>query len=219
MSDVHEREILTPKERQERQRQEMIDTILDVAQALMREDGVGALNLQTLAKRVGMRAPSLYNYFPNKMAIYEAVFARGMRRFREGLAAILDEHGASPAGQAATISYYMEFALEQPELFQLLFERPIPGFVPSDEGLTEGRRLLEISDAAVQQQADAGGIAADIQPEHARDLLIAMMHGLTALHLANEPERPVGEGRFGSLIPLAVRALTLVYQHGLGEDD
>jgi hypothetical protein len=30
------------------------------------------------------------------------------------------------------------------------------------------------------------------------------MHGLTALHMANEPELPVGSGRFGSLIPAAL---------------
>jgi hypothetical protein len=31
-----------------------------------------------------------------------------------------------------------------------------------------------------------------------------MMHGLTALRMANEPELPVGSGRFGSLIPAAL---------------
>lgn len=36
------------------------------------------------------------------------------------------------------------------------------------------------------------------------DLVIAMMHGLTALHLANQPGLPVGEGRFGGLIAAAV---------------
>jgi hypothetical protein len=31
-----------------------------------------------------------------------------------------------------------------------------------------------------------------------------MMHGLAAMHLANEPHLPMGEGRFGSLIPAAI---------------
>jgi hypothetical protein len=31
------------------------------------------------------------------------------------------------------------------------------------------------------------------------------MHGLTAQHLANEPHLPVGKGRYGSLIPAAVK--------------
>jgi hypothetical protein len=38
----------------------------------------------------------------------------------------------------------------------------------------------------------------------ARDLLIAMIHGLTAHHMANEPELPIGSGRVGSQIPAAV---------------
>ena len=38
----------------------------------------------------------------------------------------------------------------------------------------------------------------------ARDLLIGMIHGLTAQHMANEPDLPIGSGRFGSQIPAAV---------------
>ncbi len=33
------------------------------------------------------------------------------------------------------------------------------------------------------------------------------MHGITAQHMANEPELPVGEGRFGSLLPAALDLL------------
>lgn len=39
------------------------------------------------------------------------------------------------------------------------------------------------------------------------DLIIAIMHGITAQHIANEPDLPVGEGRFGSLIPAVVSVL------------
>ena len=41
-------------------------------------------------------------------------------------------------------------------------------------------------------------------------LLIAVSHGLTAMHLANEPHLPVGQGRFGSLIPAAISMLEQV---------
>jgi hypothetical protein len=37
--------------------------------------------------------------------------------------------------------------------------------------------------------------------------MIAIMHGITALHLANEPHLPVGQGRFGSLIPVVMSVL------------
>jgi AcrR family transcriptional regulator len=218
LSTIDETDILTPKARKERNRQEMIDTILAVAQKIMREEGVGALNLQVLARRVGMRAPSLYNYFPNKMAIYEALFERGMRRYREELAQNLADHDVAREGQTVAIQHYMNFALENPELFQLLFERPIPGFVPSEAGLEEGRRLIELGHQATERLRAGDQIHASIATERARDLFVALTHGLTAQHLANEPHLPVGEGRFGSLIPLAVRALELLYRHGLDDD-
>jgi hypothetical protein len=46
----------------------------------------------------------------------------------------------------------------------------------------------------------AGGLTA----QQVTDLAIAMFYGLTAQHLANEPHLPVGQGRFGALIPAAV---------------
>lgn len=210
------RRVLSPEERRERNRQEMIDGILAVARDIMREEGVAALNLQEVARRVGMSAPSLYNYFPSKMAIYEAVFERGMRLYRERSEQILAEYGPSVEGRREAMRHFMQFALEYPELFHLLFERPVPGFEPSEAGMGEAHALLAFADRVTEMQREAGEIDESVAPEQARDLFAAVMHGLTALHLANEPHLPVGEGRFGSLIPLAARAIDLVYKEGMG---
>jgi hypothetical protein len=98
----------------------------------------------------------------------------------------------------------MTFAQDSPELYQLIFERPVPGFVPSEESMNESRQLLGRADQIVEQGLEQGSLAPGLSPVQARDLFIAMMHGLTALHMANEPELPVGSGRFGSLIPAAM---------------
>ena len=50
---------------------------------------------------------------------------------------------------------------------------------------------------------EQGNLVLGIPVAQARDLFIAMMHGLTALHMANEPDVPIGQGRYGSLIPAA----------------
>jgi hypothetical protein len=50
----------------------------------------------------------------------------------------------------------------------------------------------------------AGEVVLDMPVAQARDLLIGMIHGLTAHHMANEPELSIGSGRFGSLIPAAI---------------
>jgi AcrR family transcriptional regulator len=204
--------ILSPQERRQRNREEMIAAILDAARAVMREDGVAALNLQEVARRVGMRAPSLYTYFPSKIAIYEALFVLGMRMFRQRVEQIIRMHGPTWDGIEAALINSMAFAQDYPELYQLVFQRPVPGFVPSAEGIAEANKLVEISYAATASLMDSGLIAPGLSAEQAGDLIIAIMNGLTALHLANEPHLPLGEGRFGSLIPAAVDLLRAAWK-------
>lgn len=206
--------VLTPKERRQRNHQEMIDFILDAACDVMREQGVAALNLQEVARRVGMRAPSLYNYFPSKLALYEALFAMGMKMYRTRLETTLSEYGASWEGVQHMIEGYLSFALENPELYQLVFERPVPGFVPSSEGLEESAKLLDSGRRAVSEAISNGTFQSPLSVENTLNLVIAITHGITAQHLANEPDLPVGAGRFGSLIPVIMELLRSAWGQG-----
>jgi AcrR family transcriptional regulator len=201
------KQVTTPTERRQRNYDEMTALILQAARDVMREKGVADLNLQEVARRVGMRAPSLYNYFPNRAAIYEALFAMGMRMYRERLERHTAEDGATWQGLQRTMEDYLSFATEQPELYQLLFERPVPGFVPSAEGLAEAAKLVEVGQRLSAQAIASGAIPSPHSPEVTANLLIALMHGFTAQHLANEPHLPPGSGRFGSLIPVVIDLL------------
>jgi hypothetical protein len=51
------------------------------------------------------------------------------------------------------------------------------------------------------------GLETDLSSQQLVDTVSAIMHGLTAQHLANEPDLPIGQGRFGSLIPVVVSIL------------
>ncbi len=73
----------TGLDRRSRRRQQTIDEILDASVALMETEGVAALSLSAVARQVGMQPPSLYQYFPSKMAIYDALFQRGAEQVRD----------------------------------------------------------------------------------------------------------------------------------------
>lgn len=194
-------------DRRRRQRQAVIDEILDAARAQMRADGAAALNLNEVARQVGMRAPSLYEYFPGgKHAIYDALFALGFERFGAKVRALA---GIEDAWEflRRSIENYLEFALESPELFQICFERPVPGFVPSEASLAISFGLLAESRATSERVMARLGDLDGLTAARAQDLIIAIMHGIAALHLANEPELPAGEGRFGGLVPAVVALL------------
>lgn len=202
----------SPAERRQRNREEMRAAILEAAGDVMREQGVAALSLREVARRVRMQAPSLYAYFPSKSALYDALFVQAVRRH----AAYQDagDFGSDNFWDYLTASFesYMRFAQENPELYQLAFERPVPGFVPSAESLAEAFRAPAAFAQVLAGAVEHGQLVLDVPAVDARDLLIGMIHGLTAQHMANEPELPVGSGRFGSQIPAAVALFRMKWE-------
>jgi AcrR family transcriptional regulator len=161
-------------ERFEATRQE----ILDVAWDVVRAEGLAALSMREVGQRIGMRAQSLYVYFPSKHAIYDAMFAAANRELIERRRAVGNE--ADPERRVRLVArQFTDFATEDPVRYQLLYQRPIPGFEPSEESYALAR---EAFGTAVQALADLGVTdPADV------DLYSAMVAGLVAQQNSNEP--------------------------------
>jgi AcrR family transcriptional regulator len=194
--------------RVKRNRNAATASILEAARAIMREEGVAALSMHELARRVEMRAPSLYNYFSSKMEIYDALFRLGITLWKETLAKVEAESNSIEVEIRNVITSYMTYALENPDLYQLCFERPVPGFVPSQESLDLSFGVLNAARQRLRQFKQE--LNTELTVNQIVDLVIAISHGLTAMHLANEPHLPVGKGRFGSLIPAAMNMLDAI---------
>ena len=107
---------------------------------------------------------------------------------------------------------YMRFAQENPDLYQLMFQRPVPAFIPSEESMSVSLARLDEVRIQFSTMFTSGELTTSLPFEEARDLFIAMQHGLTELHLANDPEMTVGNGRFGKLIPQAVQMILDAWQ-------
>lgn len=63
------------------------DRILDVAEALFAARGLAGTAVRDIAREAGLTAPSLYNHFDGKQALYNAVLSRGV----EPLVAIISK--------------------------------------------------------------------------------------------------------------------------------
>jgi AcrR family transcriptional regulator len=175
--------------------------IVAAAWELAGREGLAALSLRELAARVGMRAPSLYTYFPSKNDLYDAMYAQGMRQFAEVMS-------GSPPGRNAQETLrnrartFVGAAVRDPLRYELLFERPVPAFVPSAESLAIGLASL----AATRNVAGAAGLPG----QQAFDLLMATMRGLVGMQIANEP----GGDRWVGLVDEAVDILVAHYAEG-----
>jgi AcrR family transcriptional regulator len=194
-----------PSPRVQRNREAAIQSILDAARAIMREEGVAALSMQELARRLEMRAPSLYNYFSGKTEIYDTLFRLGFTMYDVHIKELMKASTGLRDELRINIEGYMSFALENPDLYQLCFERPVPGFVPSKESLELSFGILDQSYLRAKQYKKE--LDTKLTGQQIVDTVIAISHGLTAMHLANDPQLPLGQGRFGSLIPVVLSIL------------
>jgi AcrR family transcriptional regulator len=152
--------------------------ILDAAWELVRKEGLAGLSLRDLARKVGMRAPSLYSYFESKNAIYDAMYAQGCREYVEREAGLVLT-GGPLRDLKVVMRFFVEFCSEDPVRYQLLFQRTIPGFEPSAESFAISVTSLE----ALRSHLAEMGIA---DPE-AVDLLTAVGTGLTDQQISNDP--------------------------------
>jgi len=161
-------------ERREARTQE----IVDVAWELAAIDGIGGFSLHGLARELGIRQPSLYEYFDSKHALYDAMFADGNRKLLARLAAVEVPDDPRQAAKIAAHAF-VDFALEDAARAELLFSRPIPGFEPSPEAYAPA---VEVLDRTV-----VGLRAAGLRSQSDIDCFTAMIGGLVAAQMSNDP--------------------------------
>jgi AcrR family transcriptional regulator len=189
------------KERRQRYRQDTIEAILTVARAVIREEGVAALNLNEVARRLGVSGQALAKYFPNKMALYDALFLLGHRIFREAEEEIWRTTKPDWERIRRWFEVRMALAIENPDLYHLIWERPVPGFVPSEASQEEINKTLAGARRGIGEVIEAGGIDAGIPSERVVDILLSVRHGIIAEYLGKREYLPPGSGRFHDLIP------------------
>jgi AcrR family transcriptional regulator len=192
-------------DRRHRRRQETIEEILDIAVQIMAEQGVAGLSVGEIARRMGIRPPSVYVYFPSKNALYDALFARGARLL---LAAMQEVFAALPARPAALEEIllpasraFVRWSVENAAYSQLLFWRPVPGFTPSPEAYEAAIELIELARDRLRGLQDAGLLRAEVSIEQMERDWTILLAGVFSQQLSNAPQQAFGEGSFTAAIP------------------
>ena len=206
--------ILSPKERRQRNREEMATAILETARDIMRQDGVTALNLNEIARRLGVTTPAIYVYFPSKEVLYDALFRMGVRLFRESEDAIW--RTTKPDWDRIRLWFDTRLALASahPDLYHLALDAPVPGFVPSPESQEEIGRLLGAARRGLTEVIEAGVIEPGMPPEEAVDLLMSVRRGIIAEHLGKQTSVHSTSGRFARLVPAALAVFQVAWAPG-----
>jgi AcrR family transcriptional regulator len=179
-------------------RQETQADIVRASWDVVREHGLAGLSMRDLGERVGMRAQSVYSYFASKHEIYDAMFLEGYQAFADWMdGAVTDDDIATDPMRAARAGAraFVDFCVGDPVRYQLLFQRTIPGFTPSDESWAVAVQVYE----RMAQQLGAIGV----HDQEMLDLWTAVLTGLTDQQISNDP----GGSRWTRLVDRAVDML------------
>lgn len=193
-------------DRRHLRRAQTIEQIVDVALEVMAEQGVGGLSLGEVARRIGIRPPSLYVYFGSKNAVYDAVFARGWRE----VGAVMENLGGPPedadlpayALQMAQV--FVRWTVANPVSAQLMAWRPVPGYQPSVEAYEPAVTVLERSRLLMAELQSRGLFRSDVEPEELLRAWTVVTSGVMTQQLANAPQQPFESGTFTTMLPALV---------------
>jgi AcrR family transcriptional regulator len=185
-------------------RQQTIEDALDAAVAIMAEAGVGGLSMSEIARRLGMRQPSLYKYFPSLHAVYDALFARGVERCGAAVQAAVAAQPRGLASIRAAGRALVRWAVENPALAQLMYWRPVPRFAPTAETFASSVRLMDQLRAALAAAVRAGVLHPDAAGDEAPRLYTIVLAGVISQQMANEPGAGYDAGMFTSLTDAAL---------------
>lgn len=110
--------------------------MLQAAVRTIRSHGVDGLTLRGVGSTLGVSRTALYRHFTDKAALLAAVAAEGFRMLRTELRESWDRGGHGLAGFAAMGSAYVQFAVEHPSHYRVMF----------------GADILEVDHAELKQE-------------------------------------------------------------------
>jgi AcrR family transcriptional regulator len=126
------------------------------------------VTLREVAERIGMRSPSLYTHFDSKNAIYDAMFAQAWTELVD-LFDALEHPTTDREGMLVEAEAFFDFAAADLARYQLMNQRTIPGFRPSEEAYRRVRgRLRAVPDRDGQARRVRAGRPGPLDGDHRR---------------------------------------------------
>jgi AcrR family transcriptional regulator len=155
--------------------------LVRAAVGLLEEGGESELSLRAVARRTGVSPAAPYRHYADREALVSAVAAVGYRELAERLAAA-HPSPSTPEQLASVAVAYVQFALERPALFRIMFGEACDR--DNDERVAATAAVSVYVHAIVERafpRADAEALATAIW---------ALVHGLAFLHLDGKLDAP-----------------------------
>lgn len=178
------------QERRVAYRESLREDILDAARQLFVVNGYEATSMRAIAQKVNCSPGILYHYFEDKQDIMALLVRETFAKLRARLEAIRLDQDSVEARMRRGLRAYIEFGLENPHHYSLLFMRPMENQgnekifgVFQQDGMQTFNNLRLMSAEAIE----AGILRPELaNGEELAQTLWAAIHGLVSIKVACE---------------------------------
>jgi AcrR family transcriptional regulator len=157
------------------------DTLIRAASDILKTDGPAGLTVRRIAASAGVSTMNVYSRFGGKDGVVDQLYMEGFRRLGAAIVAATHNDSVLDGIRAACLTY-REFALDNPTLYSVMFDRPVPDFEPSVEATAVADATLELLVGRLARAGDAGLIDA-ANPFHVAAIVWATCHGAVSLEM------------------------------------
>jgi AcrR family transcriptional regulator len=154
--------------------------LLESAERTLREKGAGALSLREMARDIGVSHAAPGRHFKDKQALVDALALNGYERLNEALSSAADRPDQSfEERMTALARAYLGFAVENPELLELMFARKHDPDSSAQLAAAVDHSLHLFTRVIADAQERGEIVQGD--PERITTAAAASLHGLAAL--------------------------------------
>jgi AcrR family transcriptional regulator len=159
--------------------------LCDAAEHMFAERGPEAVTIRELAAAVGVSPMTPYRYFKDKDAILAAVRARAFDRHADLLEAAYAAHADDPAARPAALAQaYVQFALDHPEAYKLMFDVHQPSAGDYPDLVRAGERSRRTMSLQMETQEGGHGTLPKAEADFIAHMYWAALHGPLMLHMS-----------------------------------
>jgi len=173
------------KERHQRQRDRLSESILAAARELIVAEGYRNVSMRKIAERIEYSPAAIYSYFESKDDIFFALAEEGFRLLADcGLSA--SRELADPFERLRTgLWAFYQFSKSHPEYFDLMFvDRSVPSLNQDFQRFEFFQETTARAEADIRACIDRGQFSAGLDPAAALHILWVGMLGAATIGLS-----------------------------------
>ncbi len=188
-------------ERKERSKESIKIRILDAAKELFIKKGFNETSIRHIAEKIEYSPTTIYLYYKDKNAIFHAIHDEGFGLLGEQMQILFNV--SDPVERLKAMArVYVKFALENKELYELMFMIENPGIIcfdAPDDNWEKGQSAFHMLWNTVLESKNAGFFK-EYSTDNLSYIFWSAVHGMVSLYIKGRSDKIFTTERAGLIL-------------------